>query len=186
MFSQQKTILITCGAGCSVSHTVQALKHSGYKVLILDNLIYGHRDLVEIVRVPLIVGDISDRALCSPLRDRALLARIFADYDISSVIHFAAFDHVGESVKHSAKYYGNNVLGKFTLLEAMRAAAVKQIVFFSTCATYGTAKTVLITEEMEQKSIDPYGMSKLSDLKTIMAHAWQWHQRRQALQLSLI
>lgn len=152
MFSQQKTILITGGAGYIGSHTVKALKQSGYKVLILDNLIYGHRDLVEILQVPLIIGDICDRAL---------LDRIFADYDISSVIHFAAFGYVGESVTHPAKYYGNNVVGTFTLLEAMRAAAVEQIVFSSTCATYGTPKTLPITEEMAQKPINPYGMSKL-------------------------
>ena len=152
MFTQQKTILITGGAGYIGSHTVKALKQSGYKVMILDNLIYGHRDLVEILQVPLIVGDISNRPL---------LNRIFTDYDISAVIHFAAFGYVGESVTHPAKYYGNNVFGTFTLLEAMRAAGVKQIVFSSTCATYGTPKTIPITEEMAQNPINPYGMSKL-------------------------
>lgn len=63
MFSQQKTILITGGAVYIGSHTVKALKQSGYKVWIFDRLIYRHRDLVEILQVPLIIGDISDRLL---------------------------------------------------------------------------------------------------------------------------
>jgi UDP-glucose 4-epimerase len=132
MFKNQKTILITGGAGYIGSHTVRALKESGTRVLILDNLVYGHRDLVEILQVPLIVGDISDRKL---------LDYIFTEYSISAVIHFAAFGYVGESIKNPAKYYANNVVGTFTLLEAMRAASVKQIVFSSTCATYGRIGT---------------------------------------------
>ena len=153
MTQKQKTILVTGGAGYIGSHTVRVLKQSGYQVLILDSLVYGHRDLVEkVLQVPLIVGNINNRPL---------LDSIFARYSISAVIHFAAFAYVGESVKNPAKYYRNNVMGTFTLLEAMRAAGVKQIVFSSTCATYGIPRAIPITEDSEQHPINPYGMSKL-------------------------
>ena len=153
MTQNQKTILVTGGAGYIGSHTVKALKKSGYRVLILDSLVCGHRDLVKkVLQVPLIVGNINNRAL---------LDSIFARYSITAVIHFAAFAYVGESVINPAKYYRNNVMGTFTLLEAMRAANIKQIVFSSTCATYGISKTTPISETSQQHPINPYGTSKL-------------------------
>lgn len=153
MTQNQKTILITGGAGYIGSHTVKALKESGYQVIVLDSLVCGHRDLVEqVLQVPLIVGNINNRAL---------LESIFNRYFVVAVIHFAAFAYVGESVQNPAKYYRNNVMGTFTLLEAMRAADIKQIVFSSTCATYGVPRTIPISENSDQKPINPYGMSKL-------------------------
>ena len=153
MSETKPTVLVTGGAGYIGSHTVLALKQAGYAILILDNLIYGHRDFVEdVLKVPLIVGDITDRAL---------LDKIFASYSIVAVIHFAAFAYVGESVSNPAKYYGNNFIGTFTLLEAMRAASVDKIVFSSTCATYGKPQEIPITEDAIQKPINPYGRSKL-------------------------
>lgn len=153
MSRNQQTILVTGGAGYIGSHTVLALKQAGYDVIVLDNLIYGHPDLVEnSLQVPLVVGDISDRSL---------LDRLFAEHDVKAVIHFAAFAYVGESVKNPAKYYRNNVVGTLTLLEAMQAANVSKIVFSSTCATYGTPDSVPILESFPQNPINPYGMSKL-------------------------
>lgn len=147
-------ILVTGGAGYIGSHTVQSLQYAGYEVVILDNLIYGHRDLVEnVLKAKLIVGDISDRAL---------LDRIFATYPISAVIHFAAYAYVGESVSFPDKYYRNNVVGTLTLLEAMLAASVDKIVFSSTCATYGVPAIVPIPEKHPQNPINPYGISKLT------------------------
>lgn len=152
MSKNQATILITGGAGYIGSHAVFALKKAGYQVLILDNLIYGHQDLVEqVLQVPLIIGDITNRPL---------LDNIFANYPIAAVIHFAAFACVGESIAKPAKYYANNFVGTFTLLEAMRAASVNKIVFSSTCATYGIPSTIPITEEQCQNPINPYGKSK--------------------------
>ncbi|MEL6927276.1 MAG: UDP-glucose 4-epimerase GalE [Cyanobacteria bacterium J06600_6] len=160
MSQRKPTILITGGAGYIGSHTVFALKQAGYEVLVLDNLIYGHRDLVDkVLRVPLIVGDI---------RDRALLDGIFDSYPITAVIHFAAFGYVGESIVNPAKYYENNVLGTFTLLEAMRSAGVKQIVFSSTCATYGMPESIPIAEDLPQNPINPYGNSKLMVEKLLL------------------
>jgi UDP-glucose 4-epimerase len=153
MFDNKLTILVTGGAGYIGSHTVLALKRTGYKVLILDNLICGHRNFVDdVLEVPLIVGDI---------RNRTLLDNIFTNYSIAAVIHFAAFAYVGESISNPAKYYDNNVVGTFTLLEAMRAASVDKIVFASTCATYGNALEIPIAENIPQKPINPYGKSKL-------------------------
>lgn len=147
------TILVTGGAGYIGSHTVLALKQAGYSVVILDNLVYGHRDLVEsVLQVKLVSGDIGDRAL---------LDQIFAEHDIQAVIHFAAYAYVGESVSDPAKYYRNNVTGTLTLLEAMVAAGVQFMVFSSTCATYGHPQQIPIPEDHPQAPINPYGASKL-------------------------
>jgi UDP-glucose 4-epimerase len=147
------TILVTGGAGYIGSHTVLALKQAGYAVVILDNLVYGHRDLVDsALQVKLICGDIGDRPL---------LDQIFAEHDIQAVIHFAAYAYVGESVSDPAKYYRNNVMGTLTLLEAMVAAGVQSIVFSSTCATYGNPQQIPIPEDHPQAPINPYGASKL-------------------------
>ncbi|MEQ8384544.1 MAG: UDP-glucose 4-epimerase GalE [Coleofasciculus sp. A1-SPW-01] len=153
MPDDKPTILVTGGGGYIGSHTVRLLKDAGYEVVILDNLIYGHRDIVEnVLQVELIVGDISDRAL---------LDQLFATHSITAVMHFAAYAYVGESVKSPAKYYRNNVAGTLTLLEAMLAASVKNIVFSSTCATYGVPQVVPVPEDHPQSPINPYGKSKL-------------------------
>lgn len=147
------TILVTGGAGYIGSHAVLALINAGYEVIILDNLVYGHQDLVEkVLKTELIVGDISDRSLLDDL---------FASRNIAAVMHFSAYAYVGESVTDPAKYYRNNVIGTITLLEAMIAASIKNFVFSSTCATYGIPHTVPITEDHSQNPINPYGATKL-------------------------
>ncbi|NCJ07472.1 UDP-glucose 4-epimerase GalE [Synechococcales cyanobacterium C] len=160
------TVLVTGGAGYIGAHTVLALKGAGYPVVILDNLVYGHRDLVEqVLDVDLIEGDICDRTL---------LNQIFTQYDIQAVIHFAAYAYVGESVENPAKYYRNNVAGTLTLLEAMVAAGVQCMVFSSTCATYGNPHQIPIPEDHPQEPINPYGMSKLmvEQILTDFDHAY--------------
>ncbi|MCF2145714.1 UDP-glucose 4-epimerase GalE [Desmonostoc muscorum LEGE 12446] len=153
MSSGKPTILVTGGAGYIGSHTVLALKQAGYNIVILDNLVYGHRDLVEkVLEVELIVGDTGDRPL---------LDQLFKTHDIEAVMHFSAYAYVGESVTDPAKYYRNNVLGTLTLLEAMLAASVKKFVFSSTCATYGVPEFVPIPETHPQNPINPYGATKL-------------------------
>ena len=153
MSSEQFTILVTGGAGYIGSHTVLALKQAGYEVLILDNLVYGHRDLVEqVLKVELIEGDTNDRDL---------LDKLFKSRNIAAVMHFSAYAYVGESVSNPAKYYRNNVIGTITLLEAMLAASVKNFVFSSTCATYGVPEVVPIPEDHPQNPINPYGATKL-------------------------
>jgi UDP-glucose 4-epimerase len=153
VINEKPMILVTGGAGYIGSHAVLALKQAGYDVLILDNLVYGHQDIVEeVLQVPLVVGDTCDRPL---------LDRLFSTHNIVAVMHFAAYAYVGESVTEPAKYYHNNVVGTLTLLEAMVAANVKNFVFSSTCATYGIPHRIPITEDHPQQPINPYGMTKL-------------------------
>ena len=153
MSQSQATILVTGGAGYIGSHAVLALQQAGYHVIVLDNLVYGHRDIAEtVLKVELIEGDTNDRVLLNDL---------FATRNISAVMHFAAYAYVGESVTDPAKYYQNNFVGTLTLLEAMLAASVKHFVFSSTCATYGVPKTTPIPEDHPQNPINPYGATKL-------------------------
>ena len=153
MTPEKPTILVTGGAGYIGSHAVLALKRAGYGVVVLDNLVYGHRDLVEkVLQVELIVGDTNDRSL---------LDELFTTHNIAAVMHFSAYAYVGESVTDPDKYYRNNVIGTLTLVEAMLAASVKKFVFSSTCATYGVPNTVPIPEDHPQNPINPYGNTKL-------------------------
>jgi UDP-arabinose 4-epimerase len=144
------TILVTGGAGYIGSHTCKALAAAGYIPVTYDNLVYGHDWAVK--WGPLEKGDILD-----PNR----LSEVFAAHKPTAVIHFAAFAYVGESVTEPAKYYRNNLMGTLALLDAMRAHGTGQIVFSSTCATYGIPEAVPISEEAVQSPISPYGASKL-------------------------
>lgn len=147
------TILVTGGSGYIGSHAVLGLQRRGYRVVILDNLVCGHRDLVEsVLKTDLIVGDMGDRPL---------LDSIFQQYSIDAVMHFAAYTYVGESMTEPSKYYHNNVVGTLTLLDAMVAAGIKSFVFSSTCATYGEPEVIPIREDNPQNPISPYGTSKL-------------------------
>lgn len=142
-------ILITGGAGYIGSHVNKLLHQQGYETLVLDNLVYGHRSFVKWGEF--IKGD---------LADTVLLERIFSSYPIDAVMHFAAYAYVGESVENPAKYYVNNVGNTLHLLETMRRHSVKDIVFSSTCATYGVPQCMPIIEEAVQQPINPYGRSK--------------------------
>jgi UDP-glucose 4-epimerase len=147
-----ETILVTGGAGYIGSHAVLALKNAGYQVIILDNLSYGHPELVkDVLQVELIVGNTGDRPL---------LDKIFTTHKITAVMHFAAFIAVGESVKEPAQYYQNNVTGTLTLLEAMIAANIKKFVFSSTCAIYGMPREIPMTENHPKNPLSPYASSK--------------------------
>jgi UDP-glucose-4-epimerase GalE len=143
-------VLLTGGAGYVGSHCAKLLRESGHDVWVYDNLVFGHREAVP-----------SERLIEGDLLDGEKLAAAFRDHRIEAVMHFAAFAYVGESVTDPAKYYHNNVVGTLSLLDAMRAADVKKIVFSSTCATYGVPEKVPITEAEKQQPINPYGFTKL-------------------------
>lgn len=144
---------MTGGAGYIGTHAVLALQKAGYEIVVLDNLEYGHRELIEeILQVKLVVGDISDRPF---------LDELFANHQIAAVMHFAAYIAVGESVAKPAKYYHNNVNGTLTLLEAMVASEVKTLVFSSTCAIYGMPKQMPMKEDHPKNPLNPYASSKL-------------------------
>lgn len=154
----QEYVLVTGGAGYIGSHTVKYLSTHGLPLLVLDNLVHGHREFLQ-PGVDFVLAD---------LTDREALALVFARYRIRAVVHFAAFAYVGESVTDPAKYYHNNVIGTLNLLDAMRSAGVHSIVFSSTCATYGVPEISPIEEHHVQAPINPYGMSKLM-IETIFA-----------------
>ncbi len=154
MDASDRVILVTGGAGYIGTHAVKALENRGFQVIILDNLVYGHRELVEAnLKAKLVVGDIGDRRF---------LEQLFSTTKIDAVMHFAAFAYVGESVTDPAKYYQNNVVGTLTLLDAMRQHGVTNFVFSSTCATYGNPQQIPITEDHPQQPINPYGAGKFA------------------------
>jgi len=142
-------VLVTGGAGYIGSHTTRLLQERGVPVVVLDNLSTGWR---QAVRAPFELAD---------LGDRARLDEVFARHRPRSVIHFAAKTYVGESVEKPALYYRENVFNTWNLLEAMRATECREIVFSSTCATYGNPLRVPIDETHPQNPISPYGRTKL-------------------------
>jgi UDP-glucose-4-epimerase GalE len=146
-----RTVLVTGGAGYIGSHAAKALNAAGYRVVVYDNLVAGHRQAVKWGEFA--PGDIGD--------PEAVLTAI-RRYDVDAVMHFAAYLDVGESVRDPARYYRNNVVGAVGVLEAMAAAAVRYFVFSSTCATYGEPIETPITETHPQKPINSYGESKLA------------------------
>lgn len=148
----KKSILVTGGAGYIGSHTVRLLHAEGYRVVVLDNLVYGHREAVIDEGVELVVGAVGDRQL---------LSELFKKYQFEGVIHFAAYAYVGESVQEPLKYYRNNTAEPLTLLEVMQEHECRSFVFSSTCATYGEPEKLPLTEDHPQRPLSPYGKSKL-------------------------
>lgn len=144
-----KTVFVTGGAGYVGSHCCKAFANAGWNVVVFDNLSRGWREMVR--WGDLIEGDILDLDSL-----KAAMARVKPD----AVAHFAAFAYVGESVEEPGMYYRNNSLGTLNILDAMRANAIRNIVFSSTCATYGVPVRTPIDEEHPQSPINPYGWSK--------------------------
>lgn len=152
-----KTILVAGGAGYIGSHTVKYLLKNNYEVVVLDNLVYGHREAVLTPNFEQV-----------DLADKAAVDKVFKKYKIDAVIHFAAYTYVGESVAQPQKYYWNNVVNTLNLLDAMIENNVKNIVFSSTCATYGNPQYTPLDEKHPQAPINPYGKTKLM-MEQIMA-----------------
>lgn len=142
-------ILVTGGAGYIGSHTVKLLQEQGLDVVVFDNLSTGHANNVS---CPLIVGD---------LGNRALLKKIFDEYQIDAVIHFAGSLLVEESVLFPDKYFENNVANGINLLDAMVEYKVKKIIDSSSAAVYGEPHYVPIDEDHPRKPVNPYGETKL-------------------------
>ena len=143
-------ILIVGGAGYIGSHMCKYLSKRGYRPLVLDNLVYGHRAAVK--WGPLLEGAVGDEDF---------LRHIFMKYPIDAVMHFAAFCYVGESVDNPAKYYENNVSDTVALLKVMVEKGVGNFIFSSSCATYGEPQEIPIREDHPQHPINPYGRTKL-------------------------
>ena len=145
-----ETVLVTGGAGYVGSHACKALAAAGYRPVVLDNMIYGHEWAVQ--WGPLEIGDTADLPF---------VLNVIEKHQPIAVIHFAAFAYVGESVTDPQKYYRNNLSGTLGLLEAMIKTRVSQLIFSSTCATYGVPAGKTIPEDAPQWPINPYGRSKL-------------------------
>ena len=142
-------ILIVGGAGYVGSHANKYLHSKGYRTVVFDNLVYGHRSFVK--WGDFVLGDLSDKGqirLC------------FERYAIEAVMHFSAFAYVGESVTDPAKYYVNNVANTLNLLDVMREFGVRYFIFSSSCATYGMPREIPISEDHPRNPINPYGRSK--------------------------
>ena len=145
-------VLVAGGAGYIGSHTVKRLKEAGHTPVIYDNVSRGHRQVIDILKVPGVIGDLGDTGkLLDTLRK----------FRIDTVMHFAAYAYVGESVEKPLMYYDNNVAITVGVLEAMKEAGVERFVFSSTCATYGNPERVPITEDEKKAPVSPYGRSKL-------------------------
>jgi UDP-arabinose 4-epimerase len=145
-----ETVLVTGGAGYIGSHACKSLARAGYRPVAYDSLIRGHREAVR--WGPFVDADLADF-------DR--LADAFKRFEVAAVMHFAAFAYVGESMTNPELYFRNNGYNSLRLLEAMRAAGVRHIVFSSTVAIYGNPDRVPIPESAPQRPVNPYGESKL-------------------------
>ncbi|MCW1958194.1 MAG: UDP-glucose 4-epimerase GalE [Mycobacterium sp.] len=151
-------VLVTGGAGYIGSHTVVQLIEAGIDPVIIDN--FDNSKPAVLDRIEQITGT---RPICvrGDIRDRPLLDRIFAEYDIDSVIHFAGLKAVGESVAKPIEYYDDNVGGTIVLVEAMQDAGVRTIVFSSSATVYGDPAAVPIREDFPLSATNPYGRTKL-------------------------
>jgi UDP-glucose-4-epimerase GalE len=142
-------VLVTGGAGYIGSQTAKALAGSGFEPVVLDNFSTGHRGSVK--WGPHVEAD---------LADRDAVRQVLAAHRVRAAIHFAASAYVGESVDHPRKYFRNNVVNTLNLLEALVDAGIRQVVFSSSCATYGAPAKIPIAEDQLQTPINPYGESK--------------------------
>ena len=152
-----KKILITGGAGYIGSHAVRLFLGKGSPVVVLDNFCRGWHEPMEILGAS---GDLS--ALEVDLLDADAVKNVFARHDIGTVLHFAALCLVNESVEQPERYMTNNVEGTRNLLEAMREAEVRNIIFSSTCAVYGETGQGPVDETHGTAPMNPYGASKLA------------------------
>ena len=145
-----KNVLVTGGAGYIGSHTCKLLSQLGFTPIVLDNLSNGHKEFVK-------WGEFYQ----GNQDDDKIIEEIFKNHHIEDVIHFSAFAYVGESIKDPIKYYENNTIGTIKLIKKLDQLGVRNFVFSSTCAIYGTPEKLPISENLPKNPINPYGHSKL-------------------------
>ena len=152
------SILVTGGAGFIGSHTCVELLNAGYEVVVVDNLYNASEKALE--RVEQITGK-KVTFYEADILDRDALNAIFDKEQVESVIHFAGYKAVGESVRKPIEYYYNNITGTLILCDVMRKHNVKNIVFSSSATVYGDPAFIPITEECPKGKItNPYGQTK--------------------------
>lgn len=151
-------ILVTGGAGYIGSHTVVELQNAGYEVVVLDNLSNSSEKSLQ--RVEAITGK-HVPFYKADILDRDALNEVFKKEKIDSCIHFAGLKAVGESVAKPWEYYENNIAGTLTLVDVMRKAGAKNIIFSSSATVYGDPAFIPITEECPKgQCTNPYGWTK--------------------------
>lgn len=160
-------VLVTGGAGYIGSHTAKALAEAGHHPVVYDNLSRGHEWAVR--WGPLVKGE---------LGDSERLRWALDEHSIDTLMHFAAFAYVGESIAKPGLYFENNVVNSLRLFQAMEKSGVRRIVFSSTCATYGSPLRMPIDETHSQSPVSPYGESKLFVEKALrwygQIHGFRW------------
>ncbi len=160
------TIIVTGGAGFIGSHACLQLHGAGYLPVTVDSLRTGHSDAVK-------WGPFEHL----DVRDTAGLVEVITRYNAKAVMHFAAAAYVGESVQQPGLYYDQNVGGMISLLSAMEQTGTRDLVFSSSCATYGEPGIMPIREDTPQRPINPYGRTKLICEQMILDHAAAWGLR---------
>ena len=147
----KKNILVVGGAGYIGSHTAYLLAQQNHNVIVLDKFVHNQEFCAPWATI-----------VKQDFGDEKVLEKIFTDYQIDAVMHFAAFIEVGESVKYPEKFYQNNVVKTLTLLNSMIKHDVKKIIFSSSCAVYGEPEKVPMDETNPLAPISPYGKNKLA------------------------
>lgn len=168
-------ILVTGGCGYIGSHTCCELLNKGYKVIIIDNLsnskkeVINHIESITKKEVVFYEGDVANKEL---------LRKIFTENEINSVIHFAGYKAVGESVKYPLKYYRNNIDSTLSLCEVMNEFNCKKLVFSSSATVYGLPEKLPIKEDFPLSTTNPYGSTKLmieNILRDLYVSDNTWH-----------
>ncbi len=160
-----RNILVTGGAGYIGSHACKELAAQGFTPIAFDNLSRGNKSAVR--WGPLHLGD---------LANREDIRNAIQTYQVTGVLHFAAFAYVEESVVEPGLYFRNNIGGSINLLEAMAETRVRDLVFSSTCAVYGNPASNPISEDTPTMPINPYGESKLQVERLL-----RWYEKRHGL-----
>lgn len=150
-------VLVTGGAGYIGSHTCVELMAAGIETIVFDSLVNAKREAIE--RVAKIAGR-RPHFIEADVRNGAALDAVFAEHSIDAVIHFAGLKSVGESVARPLAYYQNNVHGTLVLVDAMRRAGCKRLVFSSSATVYGVPHALPIREDFAIETTNPYGASK--------------------------
>lgn len=153
------SVLVTGGAGYIGSHVVRSLLKAGHEVVVIDDLSSGHREAV-----PAASSGLARKATLieAPISDRRAVGDALRAHAVESVMHFAARIDVAESVRDPARYYRSNFSDALAMLDEMREAGVKKLVFSSTAAVYGIPETSPIPEDAPKAPINAYGQSKLA------------------------
>lgn len=157
----EQTILVTGGAGFIGSHTCVELLEQGYNVVIVDDLSNSSEEAVT--RIGELSGAPAERLrfIKANILDREAMERVFNEFDINAIIHFAGFKAVGESTQKPLEYYWNNVAGSLILFDVARNHGVKNVIFSSSATVYGEPEMIPITEDCpKHECTNPYGETK--------------------------